>query len=233
MNTFPAWLWDETVPVSTDFSDPAVVDAYDARHGQFRDIDGENKARVEKLQLQPGQCVADFGCGTGAFVIQAARLGAEVYAVDASPAMLQATQIKVRREGLERIHFRQGGFLTYEHDGPRLDAVTSSLALHHLPDFWKQRALNRMAGLLKPGGRFHLTDVVFPDEVDDRQIEAWVSKMSSLAGPEMAAAICSHIRKEYSTFAWILSGMLERAGFRIEETETADGMIARFTCVRL
>lgn len=232
MSNHPLWQWDESVPISTDFSDRSVVEAYDARHRQFRDIDGENADRLAKLKLQPGQTVADFGCGTGAFVRAAARHGARVVAIDLSAAMLDFAKWKAEAEGLNTVQYRQGGFLTYAHEGPPIDAVTTSLALHHLPDFWKQRALNRMAGMLKPGGRFHLTDVVFPDDIDDSKIEAWISQMSALAGPEMAEAIRSHVRNEYSTVVWILSGMLERAGFRIEETEVADRMIARFTCCK-
>jgi putative AdoMet-dependent methyltransferase len=232
MNSESTWQWDESIPISTDFSDRKVVEAYDARHRQFRDIDGENIDRIARLHLQPGQTVADFGCGTGAFVRQAARLGARVLAIDLSAAMLDFTKWKADEEGLTAIDYHQSGFLTYAHDGPPVDAVTTSMALHHLPDFWKQNALSRMAGLLKPGGRFHLADVVFSDEDTDQHIEAWIERMGKLGGSDILSSIRSHVRKEYSTFTWILEGILTRAGFRIEEAEFSDGVFARYTCIK-
>lgn len=49
--------------------------------------------------------------------------------------------------------FLPGGFLTYQHQGPPLDAVVTQIALHHLPDFWKQIALLRIFDMLKEGGK--------------------------------------------------------------------------------
>ena len=53
---------------------------------------------------------------------------------------------------------------------------------HHLPDFWKAVALTRIAGMLRPGGIFRLSDVVYsfaPDEADDR-IESWIANTTLL-----------------------------------------------------
>jgi putative AdoMet-dependent methyltransferase len=233
MTTESAWQWDETIPISRDFGDRAVVAAYDERHRRFRDIAGENAAVIAALHLQSGQVVADFGCGTGAFVRQAARNCARVYAIDLSAAMLDYVQWQAKEEGLENIVCRRGGFLTYIHDGPPFDALHTSLALHHLPDFWKQKALNRLAGMLKPGGRFHLADVVFVAENCDQNIAAWIAQMEARAGPEVAESIRGHVRKEYSTFTWILEGMLARAGFRIDQAEYPGGVLARYTCTKV
>jgi SAM-dependent methyltransferase len=69
------------------------------------------------------------------------------------------------------------GFLTYLHHGDPADVVYSRYALHHLPDFWKAVALDRIHAILRPGGIFRLWDVVFnfrPSEAAER-IEAWCS----------------------------------------------------------
>jgi len=55
----------------------------------------------------------------------------------------------------------QAGFLSYEHEGNAADIVYSRNALHHLPDFWKAVALERIAGILKPDGTPRLRDLVF------------------------------------------------------------------------
>ena len=232
METNPAWRWDETVAINFDFGDRKVVEAYDERHRRFRDIDGENEAVLARLALGPGQIAADFGCGTGAFARAAARRCGTVYAIDLSAAMLDYVGWKAREEGLENIVCRAGGFLTYVHDGPPFDAIHTSLALHHLPDFWKQEALERLAGMLKPGGRLHLMDVVFAPENREANIDAWIAHMETQGGAEVAESIRGHVRKEFSTYTWILEGLLERAGFQIDHAEPSGGVLAHYYCTR-
>jgi putative AdoMet-dependent methyltransferase len=226
------WQWDEAAPINFDFGDRKVVAAYEERHRRFRDIDGEIKAIMDRLNLKPGQVVADFGCGTGVFARQAARRCDTVYAIDISAAMLDFVQWKAKEEGLANIVCRPGGFLTYDHEGPLFDAIHTSLALHHLPDFWKQQALDRLAGMLKPGGTFHLMDVVFATNNREANIGAWIEQMGAKAGPEGAESIRAHIRKEYSTFTWIMEGLLERAGFRIDHEEHSGGVLSHYYCTK-
>ena len=232
MKTNPAWLWDETVAINKDFGGRAVVAAYDERHRKFRDIDGENAAILARLDLKPDAVVGDFGCGTGAFARLAARRCRTVYAVDVSAAMLDFVQWKAQEEGLANVVCRPGGFLTYVHDGPPFDAIHSSLALHHLPDFWKQKALDRLAGWLKPGGKFHLMDVVFGTENVDANIEAWIAHTAAQGGAEVGDSIRGHVGKEFSTYNWIMTGLLERAGFRVDSADSKGGVLANYWCTK-
>ena len=62
------------------------------------------------------------------------------------------------RGGFETV---EGGFLTYEHAGDRPAFVYTRNALHHLPDFWKARALARVHDLLTDGGTLVLRDIVY------------------------------------------------------------------------
>ncbi len=171
--------------------------------------------------------------GAIALVRHAARRCAQVHAVDISPAMLDYTEWKAQQEGLTNIVCHRGGFLTYVHAGPLLDAVATSMALHHLPDFWKQKALNRLGGMLKPGGRLYLADVVFSEENVEANLSAWIGQLTAQAGPDMADDIVWHIRREYSTFTWILEGMLARAGFRIDQFEYTGGVLAKYFATKM
>ena len=232
MTVNDAWRWDETAAINKDFGDRSVVAAYDAGHRRFRDVDGENAAILARLDLKPGQLVADFGCGTGAFARLAARRCGTVYAIDVSAAMLDFVQWKAREEGLANVVCRPGGFLGYVHDGPPFDAIHTSLALHHLPDFWKQKALDRLAGWLKPGGKFHLMDVVFGTENVDANVEAWIAHTAAQGGTEVGDSIRGHVGKEFSTYNWIMTGLLERAGFRVDSADSKGGVLANYWCTK-
>lgn len=233
MTTGPSWQYDETQQVGADFTSIEVVADYDAKHRKFRNVDEENAAIIHSLQLQPHHIVADFGCGTGAFAIQAALQCAQVYAVDVSKVMLQYARQRADAQRLTNIVFCHGGFLTYEHRGSPFDAISSTAALHHLPDFWKQVGLNRLSAMLREGGRLYLMDVVFSDRDYARNIERWLAKFESQVGADMGADSRRHVRQEHSTFTWIMEGILERAGLRIDEKTYHEGVFAAYVCTKV
>ena len=52
-------------------------------------------------------------------------------------------------------------------------------------------------------------------------------------GDGLARDLEGHVRKEYSTLDWIMRGLLERAGWRVEAVHTApDGAIKTYFCVK-
>ena len=99
----------------------------------------------------PARRLLDVGCGTGRFAVLAAeRLGARVWGVDPSDAMLEqarsrpgADRVGWRRAGAERLPFRAGWF----------DGVHAHLVMH-LVD--RPAALAETARVLAPGGRVAL-----------------------------------------------------------------------------
>ncbi len=57
--------------------------------------------------------------------------------------------------------------------------------------------------------------------------------MSGNFGIDTADWIASHIREEHATLDWIMKGMIERAGFRIERSDYKFGMIATYLCTKI
>ena len=218
MSNSPVWLFDESTQVGVDYSNRKLVEDYDNQHEGFRDFKAEAYRISKDLGLSSDSVTLDMGCGTGGLSTHLANICRHVYAVDISVAMIDALRDKISRQGLRNITLVHSGFLTYEHQGSDLDAIISNIALHHLPDFWKQVALCRLHDLLKPGGKLFLSDVVFgfPPRDYRTSIEDWLNSMRSIAGSNMAEETIIHIRQEYSTWDWIITGMLERAGFRID-----------------
>lgn len=227
------WQYDEFKHCGVDYASEKQAEIYETRHRKFRDFQKEFDGMMTFLDVAhpETQTLIDLGCGTGAASILAARLFKTVYAVDVSEAMLAQARANAGPEP-HNLVFVQGGFLSYTHEGEPADVVISKAAFHHLPDFWKQIALQRINRMLKADGVFYLHDVVFqfePHEYADR-INAWVGHLGELAGDSMRRDVETHIRNEYSTFDWILRGMMERAGFTVEKSRSSDGFMTEYAC---
>ncbi len=229
----PSWQYNEPSHPGADFD--ALAETYDRNMQKFRDIQGEIGEILDFLDLQPDQMVLEIGTGTGEFALAAARHCAKVYAVDLSSGMLMYADKKAKSQGINNIEFIQGGFLTYQHHGSPLDAVVTQIALHHLPDFWKQVALIRVADMLKDGGKLCLRDMIYSFDIREYEsfFENYISKASKTMGPEFSDRIAAHIKNEYSTFDWIMKGMIERAGFNVERAEYQDGFICAYFCRKI
>ena len=132
----------------------------------------------------------------------------------------------------DHVEPEQSGFLTYRHSGAPADFVYSRYALHHLPDFWKAVALDRIHTILRSGGIFRLWDVVFnfhPSEATER-LERWCATGGSTVDDGWSRAeLEEHVRDEHSTFAWLLEPMAVRCGFSVEAADYSDdGIVAKY-----
>ncbi len=224
-------VFDELHHAGPEHLDPDYVAGYDrkARTDVAPDI-----AILRDLGLGGGSTVLDIGAGTGTFALAVAPLCRRVVAVDVSPAMLDALRAKLETSGLTNVECVRAGFLTFEAPGETFDIVYSRNALHHVPDFWKAIALERISEMLRPGGVLRLRDLVysFAPERADEALEAWLTQapMSPEAG-WTREELRTHIRDEFSTFTWLLEPMLEHAGFAIEDAAHAPSqMFSAYTC---
>lgn len=227
------WIPDELAYAGRENRDPAHAARYDQK------MDAEAKRELaELLPLGIGRdsTVVDLGAGTGQFAMEAASAVKRVIAVDVSEVMLGRLRAKLEESGVANVECVRAGFLTYEHTGEPADLVYSRFALHHLPDFWQAIALDRVAGMLRPGGIFRLWDVVYsfdPSEATEA-LEAWMSNAGAdIEGEWLRSEFEDHIRDENSTFTWLLEPMLEKAGLKIQSAEySEDRVFARYVCVK-
>ena len=228
----PTWQYHEPNHPGADFD--AMAETYDRNMKQYRDVPGEIKEILDFLDLKPDQSVLEIGTGTGEFALAAAGNCAKVYAVDLSKGMLRYAEKKAALRDIRNVDFLEGGFLTYEHQGGQVDAVVTQIALHHLPDFWKQIALLRIADLLKDGGKFCLRDVVYsfdPSEYND-YFENFVTQAAIRAGDDFASLMSDHVKNEYSTLDWIMRGMIERSGLDVIRARHVRGFYGLYLCTK-
>lgn len=230
----PAWQYDELAATGVDYNDSNNAGNYDSKESRIRDTAAESANIMRAICLSPGNSILDMGAGTGGFAVIAAEKCARVYAVDPSPLMLSCARKKAESKSIKNIEFVQGGFLTYRHKGAPLDAIVTQFALHHLPDFWKLIALKNMREMLKSGGKLYLADAVYSFDMGAHEafFEGFLNKILSFAGDIAAKDIENSIRSEYSTFGWIMEGLLKQAGFRIDHAEYSHGMIANYVCTK-
>ena len=231
-----SWWLDELGHAGREHFDEEHARRYDAK------MDAQASDAVASLQaeglLGPNSTVVDLGAGTGQFTLAAAPVCRRVIAVDVSPVMLEVLREKLSRHEATNAEAVRGGFLTYRHEGEPADVVYSRFALHHLPDFWKGIALGRISEMLRPGGVFELSDVVYSFEAAEAEgkIEAWIAATVStdVESGWTRAELAEHVRDEHSTFAWLLEPMIEKAGLEIVRRDYSDdGMLAEYLCRKL
>ena len=234
MNT---WVYDEYKHCGVDYSDKSQAESYDEQHQSFRNYEKEFNDMMEFLSLKNTKelTLIDLGCGTGATAVFARERFKKVYGVDVSDVMINQAKKKLQGSANGYIEFIQAGFLSYKHNAEPVDLLTTKAAFHHLPDFWKQVALLNMNKMIKKGGVLYIFDVVFHFNVNEyeAQINQWLNGFEKQAGKKFREEVETHIRDEYSTFKWILDGMIEKAGFRIEKCRTNDGFLTEYHCVKV
>jgi len=226
------WLYDEHSAPGVNYSDPEVAEKYDETHNSLYDPLQQACETLDQIALTKDDILVDLGAGTGTLAIEAAKRCKQVYAVDISPDMLCYAKRKAEISEISNIDFIEAGFLTYEHKGDNPDVIVSLIALHHLPDFWKAVAIQRIYDLLKSGGRFLLSDSGYSFPLSEYQIvyNSNMAKRKAQVSKRLFEQMQKDSSTEFMTFTWILEGILDRVGFVIEKADYATECFASYVC---
>ncbi len=168
------------------------------------------------LGVQRGWRVADIGCGNGVLACEAALMGAEVDAIDISPAMLALAEHP--GQGPQgRDPDPVGGAIELSPTSPiPTISIVSEFTLHHLPDFWKAVALSRIYAALKPGANFYPARHRLRQHAGRRGARRRaVGRLQHQEPRFHRDSVITHMRDEYSTFGWVIERMLTDAGFTL------------------
>jgi arsenite methyltransferase len=179
-------------------------------------------------ELKPGEIVLDLGSGGGIDVLLSARrVGptGKAYGLDMTEEMLALAEENRRKSGLTNVEFLKGEIENVPLPDNSVDVIISNCVVNLSVD--KDRVLQEAFRVLKPGGRFAISDVVVRGNVPagiKKSMELWVGCVAGALtdeeyGTKLADAGFSHIDIEPTRVYNIedARAFLSGRGYNVEE----------------
>jgi arsenite methyltransferase len=168
--------------------DPITSNLYDA--GQTSELpDAAVKASLgcgnptALAELKPGETVLDLGSGGGIDVLLSARRvgpAGKAYGLDMTDEMLALARENQRKAGVENVEFLKGEIENIPLPDNSVDVIISNCVINLSAD--KNQVLREAFRVLKPGGRFAVSDVVTRGEVPSQVRQSMLLWVGCIAG---------------------------------------------------
>src|SRR6202043_2256543 len=134
-------------------------------------------------QLNPGETVLDLGSGGGIDVLLSARrVGptGKAYGLDMTDEMLSLARQKQQKAGVDNVEFLKGEIEHIPLPDNSVDVIISNCVINLSSD--KDRVLSEAFRVLKPGGRFAVSDVVVRGSVPEEVRQSMLLWVGCIAG---------------------------------------------------
>jgi arsenite methyltransferase len=134
-------------------------------------------------KLSPGEVVLDLGSGGGIDVLLSAkRVGpsGKAYGLDMTDQMLALANENKRKSGMENVEFLKGEIENIPLADNSVDVIISNCVINLSAD--KDKVLREAFRVLKPGGRFAVSDVVTRGQIDPKIRQSILLWVGCIAG---------------------------------------------------
>jgi ubiquinone/menaquinone biosynthesis C-methylase UbiE len=190
------------------------------------------------VDLRLGEVVLDLGSGGGIDALLAARrVGptGRVFGLDMTDEMLALARENARRAGIDHVTFLKGEIEHVPLPDSSVDVIISNCVINLSSD--KRRVLAEAFRVLKPGGRFAVSDIVVRGDVPApirRSVELWVGCVAGALEESTYRALLEEIGfTDVDVEPWRIyraadaRAFLEEAGFDVDRlAEQVDGRFA-------
>jgi arsenite methyltransferase len=135
------------------------------------------------VDLQPGQTVLDLGSGGGIDVLLSARRvgpAGKAYGLDMTDEMLALARANQLQAGIENVEFLKGEIENIPLPDNSIDVVISNCVINLSSD--KARVFREAFRVLRPGGRFAVSDIIVRGEVPDAARGSMLLWVGCIAG---------------------------------------------------
>ncbi len=128
-------------------------------------------------RIEPGEAVADIGCGAGMDLLIAARRAGprgKAIGIEMTAAMADRARASACALGLTNVEVREGDATVLPLADASVDVVISNGVLNLVPE--KDRAFAEIARVLRPGGRLQLADIALDVDLSDEarcNVDLW------------------------------------------------------------
>jgi SAM-dependent methyltransferase len=213
-------------PAACGCGDPITSNLYS--EAETRDLPSEAVAAslgcgnpTALVAIEPGQTVLDLGSGGGIDVLLSARRvgpNGKAYGLDMTDEMLALARENQRKAGVTNVEFLKGTIEAIPLPDRSVDLIISNCVINLSGD--KNAVLKEAFRVLKPGGRFAVSDVVVRGEVPAdirRSMELWVGCIAgALEETEFATRLRAAGFEDVEIEPWRVYELSDARDFLIE-----------------
>ena len=177
----------ETAAQGSSCCTPEEEGSFGASHYNDQDLDGVPELAAKAslgcgnptavAELRDGEVVLDLGSGGGIDVILSARrvgLTGKAYGLDMTDEMLDLARLNAAEAGVTNVEFLKGHIEDIPLPDASVDVVISNCVINLSVD--KAKVLAESARVLRPGGRFAVSDVIADPDINEatrQDVEQW------------------------------------------------------------